>query len=90
LHKCDNSICVNPSHLEIGDAKKNMEDASARNRFVNRMPNITADKLSNEQVIEIRRLYKSKILTQSKLAIKFGIDQSTVSLIVNRKIWKDL
>jgi hypothetical protein len=30
LHRCDNRACVNPDHLELGDAKKNRADAIAR------------------------------------------------------------
>jgi hypothetical protein len=27
LHKCDNSRCINPSHLYLGDSKQNVKDA---------------------------------------------------------------
>ena len=30
LHTCDNKLCVNPLHLEIGDHSKNLKDAWAR------------------------------------------------------------
>lgn len=31
-HHCDNTGCVNPQHLFLGNAKKNMEDCSAKGR----------------------------------------------------------
>lgn len=32
LHKCDNRMCVNPYHLELGDNKSNMAQCVARGR----------------------------------------------------------
>lgn len=46
-------------------------------------------KLSSKEVLEIRRLY-GKGETQVVLASKFGVTQSTISLIVMRKHWSHL
>jgi HNH endonuclease len=31
-HKCDNEVCCNPTHLELGTQSDNMRDASKRDR----------------------------------------------------------
>jgi hypothetical protein len=31
-HKCDNSLCINPEHLELGTQKQNMADMIKRGR----------------------------------------------------------
>lgn len=45
-------------------------------------------KLTSEQVVEIRRLYSTGNYLQKHLAQMFGIDQTVVSEIVRRAIWK--
>ncbi len=47
-------------------------------------------KLTNEQVLEIRRLYKPRIYPSRRIAREFGIAKSTVLDIVNNKLWKNL
>lgn len=49
--------------------------------------NSGARKLSPDQVLSIRRLYKTSNYTQQQLANSFDIDQSHVCDIVNRKRW---
>lgn len=33
LHRCDQSLCVNPQHLFVGTHRKNMEDCAAKGRI---------------------------------------------------------
>ncbi len=85
-HKCDNPPCCNPAHLFLGTQQDNMDDMAIKGR---RAINSNAS-LTKEMVIEIRSKYRPRKYTQMKLAEEFGIDQSTVSLIINRKTWPDI
>jgi hypothetical protein len=78
LHNCpggDNPSCVNPEHLWLGTHADNLADAAVKGR-----KNI---KLTNEQVIEIRRLH-SLAVSRKELAAKFSVSTSLISQIVNR------
>lgn len=45
-------------------------------------------KLSEKEVLEIRRLYDGKCKNQYELADEFHVCQRSISLIVRRKTWK--
>ncbi len=47
-------------------------------------------KLTEADVLEIRRLYAEKLFTQTQIGDKFSIDQTTVSDICRRKVWTHL
>jgi predicted XRE-type DNA-binding protein len=47
-------------------------------------------KLTENGVQEIRRLYASRRFTQQEIADQFGIDQTTVSDIVRRRLWRQV
>jgi predicted XRE-type DNA-binding protein len=49
-----------------------------------------ASKLTNEQVLEIRKLYITGNYSQEKLGQIFNISQSNIGRIVNKKLWKHL
>jgi hypothetical protein len=77
LHKCDVPECVNPEHLYIGDGVDNMQDCIKRGRFCG--GNV---KLYDEEVEEIRRLYKTGKVTQEFLGKMFRISQVGISKII--------
>lgn len=70
LHKCDNSRCVRPDHLYLGDHMQNMDDVSRRGRSGRR-------KLTEAQVREIRASQDP----QRVIAKRYGIDQNAVWLL---------
>ena len=47
-------------------------------------------KLSNEQVLEMRKNYKFRVNTHRMLAKIYGISHHTVRNIVNRKTWRHI
>lgn len=72
-HHCDNPLCCNPYHLFLGSRADNMEDAGRKGRL--------GQKLTSEDVREIRRLLKQGELTQTGIGELFGVAPSTISNI---------
>lgn len=89
LHRCDNRCCVNPAHLFLGTYRDNAQDCSkkGRRRDQKGMRNNMV-KLTEHEVRLIRKLQKRNCpVTQKRLAEWFGVDQSLISLIIQRKVW---
>lgn len=82
LHLCDNKLCVNPNHLVMGTQKANMYDLQKKGLAAHGCKH-PASKLSEEQVNEIRVLYKYGY-QQKRLAQMFGVARSTVSKVVTK------
>ena len=101
-HRCDNRICVNPEHLFAGSASDNQADCVAKGRAKNRIPphpkgiDCHLSKLSEADVLEIRRAYrpKQKVRRGSSpasshgLAERFGVLPGAIMAIVNRRTWR--
>lgn len=84
LHKCDNRLCVNPSHLFLGTNLDNIKDMITKGRQAKGAQKKTLAKLSDSDIKKIRK----DIRSQSKIAKEFGIDQSLVSRIKSNKRWR--
>ena len=81
-HKCDVSICVNPSHLCTGTNADNSNDMKVRGRSLVGSKN-PASKLSEEDVLSIRfddREYKV-------IADEYNVSLSTIKKIKAKIIW---
>jgi hypothetical protein len=87
-HKCDNPICVNPKHLETGTKNDNSKDMVYRNRSQKGEAHAQA-KLSEKDVSEIRKLRISGMTCES-ISQLYGVSQSQISHITNRKSWKHI
>jgi hypothetical protein len=84
-HSCDNSLCMNPSHLFLGTQATNVADkmAKGRHRALRGEKNGHAT-ISDAAVAEIRRLARSGV-NQRVLAETYNVSQPLVSMIKNDK-----
>ena len=86
-HTCDNPGCVNPGHLLPGTYAQNTADAVERGRMT-RGERVHFSRLTEAQVLEMRRRYAAGTETLSTLGREFDVDPSTISLIIRRVTWK--
>ena len=88
MHSCDNPLCVNPKHLSIGTKLLNNVDKKKKGRCNPRRGNEhPMSKLNTNTVKEIRCLFKQGHHTFTSLASLFNINRTTVSRIINNKLW---
>lgn len=93
-HHCDNPVCCNPNHLFAGTRSDNMQDMIAKGR-ANRSGFLTGEdhpchKLTEVEVIEIRRLYAGGGYSYRDLTTMFNVSVGTVSNIINFKVWRHI
>lgn len=95
LHNCpagDDRACVNPLHLWLGTAQDNTDDMIRKGRMIvgdHRGTRHGMAKLKDADIIEIRRR-RAAGETLAAIAADFHVDQSLVSMIALRKIWRHL
>lgn len=89
LHKCDNPSCVNPRHLFLGTKADNNADKVAKGRQAHGTQINTA-RLTDDDVIEIRRIREETNLFYREIAGRFGVATSTIRAVITRKTWRHL
>lgn len=82
-HACGVPSCVNPRHLRWATGAENQADRIIHGTTSRGEKNASA-KLTDAEVVEIRRLL-SRGLTQRKIAKRFGVSQSQIYRIANKK-----
>lgn len=87
-HLDGNSINNFPCNLMFGTPKENSEDMVKHDTQAKGIECGNA-KLSNSDVLEIRRLRQLGI-SQTALSKQFGVNQSNISSILSSKTWKHL
>jgi hypothetical protein len=90
LHTCDNPRCVNPAHLIPGTKADNNRDKVAKHRSSS-LPGESnpAAKLTNEDVIEIRKLRKSG-LSGHAITKLFPVGSSQIKRILRGECFKNV
>lgn len=93
MHKCDNMVCVNPNHLQLGTNKDNIQDALTKGRMT-AGESFWASKATDELVIKIRNEFREPftLLEECKRLNRLfpEIAPSTIRKIVRRETWKHL
>lgn len=88
MHSCNNPICTNPDHLYLGTQQQNIDYKVSLNRQ-NKGEKVNTAKLTEEQVIEIRKLMADGVSVKT-VAVMYGMSDTTIYDIKKRKIWKHL
>jgi hypothetical protein len=89
-HKCDNKLCVRPSHLFLGTQRDNLADMRAKGR--GHLPPRIAGilnckaKFTEDDIRDVRRLY-AEGLSLRQLGRRYRVWYTTISQIVNRNTW---
>lgn len=88
-HHCDNPSCVRPSHMFLGTAKDNGQDASSKGRFSNQLRGelIWSARLNAAAVVEIRRLHHLGT-PRADIASMFSVSLSAIDNILSSRTWK--
>ncbi len=93
LHMCDNPPCCNPKHLKLGTPKQNTHDMITKGRAkwgvipAQKGSKNKAAKLTEKQVIEMRKLHVQEIVSLIRLRDIFNVSYSTVVRIISRESW---
>jgi len=90
--------CCNPAHLWTGTAKDNADDAVIKGRWNSKILGFRRPfgvshwkaRLSEADVLEIRRLFPQKGWTRKKLADKYRVGASQIKKIIRRDSWKHI
>jgi hypothetical protein len=85
LHKCDNRICCNPSHLFLGTSEDNINDMlnKGRNPIGEK---VGTSKLTKEEVVSIKEMLGDG-MKHIDIARMFGVKKVTISAIATKRNW---
>ena len=91
LHRCDNPICVEPTHLFLGNPLVNAQDRQRKGRGFKMVGEAhSRSKITGADVLKIGSRYVPRKVTLKTLSREFGVSDVEIGLIVRRKVWKHL
>ncbi len=88
-HHCDNRLCVRPDHLFVGTDADNVQDMVDKGRSCKGEKNPKA-KLTEGEVIYIRKTHAKGQCTYASLAVRFGVSSVLIAKIVKRHLWRHI
>lgn len=84
-HKCDVEACVNPAHLFLGTHKDNCMDRDSKGRNVSH----PGSRHGNSKLVEADILaIRASEETALALAKRYGVHESSIGYIRQRKTWR--
>lgn len=94
-HRCDIPLCVNPSHLFLGDAQSNSDDKVSKGRQARgemlaiRQQHLSGEENGNSRLTKIQvEEIRASSLPQREIAVEYGVSQALISKIKRKEIWK--
>lgn len=89
-HHCDNPRCMRPTHLFKGDAVENIKDRDNKGRAARRPGESNGFcRFRESDILEMRKLY-AEGMRNSKIAERFKVTSSYMSLVLKKKIWRHI
>lgn len=90
-HTCDMPDCFNPEHLFTGTKGQNNTDRAQKGRNPDkRGERHHLVKLTEAQVLAIRKTFTGQPGQQAALARQYGVHRSTIGCVLSRKSWPHL
>ena len=84
-HKCDNTLCINPAHFELGTPVDNVRDMYERNRQADLKGSKNGNSKLTDEDVELIRSNGERAV---ELAERFGVHPATIWRIRQAVIWR--
>ena len=90
IHSCDNPSCWRPDHLKLGTNQSNSDDKVHKGRQAKLSGESNSRAILTWTIVRsIRKMYAKKLASHSDFASMYGVSRSTITQIINNKIWQE-